>query len=292
MLKVNLIEFKDQNEQIYQIRNHQLESFPLIGGTTSQAIKTEAWNQHGNTYITSYMDSIEGDLTFAIFTANKTTSEIEAMRKEIATICNPLNGIIEMTITLNNGNVYHRDITFVSSPVFPIGFENRNKDWQKVQLLYEANNPFWYSDKTITETFQQAIPLFEFPFEIPEGEGIEFGSGLPTKIVVNEGQVEAPVIIKIIGACINPTIENVTTGEIIRFKNLTMTENDVLEIDTTFGQKKVTLNGTVNVFYALDFSTSFFNLKLGENEIDFRDDTLITPEAVIYFIYRNMYHTI
>jgi hypothetical protein len=162
--------------------------------------------------------------------------------------------------------------------------------WQKVQLLYEANNPFWYSDKTITETFQQSVPLFEFPFAIEEP--FEFGTYLPSKIVVNEGQVEAPVVITIVGSCINPIIENITTGEMIRFKNLTMAADDKLLIDTTFGQKRVILNDVENVFYTLDFSTTFFNLRLGENEIDFRDDTLLTPLATIYFVYRNMYHTI
>jgi hypothetical protein len=292
MLKVSSIEFKDQFERVYNINGFQIESFPLTGGTTSNTIKTKAWNQHGNTFINSFMESYEDSIIFALYTANKTTNEIADARKEIATICNPLNGVIEMTITLNNGLIYHRDITFVSAPIYPIGFENRNQVWQKVQLMYEANNPFWYSDHTITETFQQAIPLFEFPFEMSEAAPIEFGTYLPSKIVVNEGQVEAPVIIKVVGSCINPIIENVTTGEMIRFKSLTMGANDVLEIDTTFGQKKVLLNGA-NVFNTLDFNyTTFFNLRLGENEIDFRDDTLVTPEAVIYFVYKNSYHTI
>lgn len=292
MLKVNLVEFKDQQDRIYSIKNHQLESFFLTGGGESNIIKTKAWNQHGNTFINSYMEAVESEIIFAIYTTYKTALEIEEMRREVASICNPLNGVIEMTVTLNNGNVYHKDVTFLSAPVFPIGLENRNKDWQKIQLQFEANNPFWYSDRTITQTFQQAIPLFEFPFEMSESAPIEFGEYIPTKIVVNEGQVEAPVIIKIIGACINPIIENISTGEIIRFKNLTMSADDELLIDTTFGEKKVVLNDVENVFYTLDFSTTFFNLQIGPNEIDFRDETLLTPEATIYFIYRNMYHTI
>jgi hypothetical protein len=290
MLKVSSIEFKDKQERSYFINGFQIESFPLTGGTNSNIVKSKSWNQHGNTFVSSYMESFEGDLVFAMYTNYLSNDEIALARQEVATVCNPLNGVIEMTITLNNGAIYHRDVTFLSAPIFPIGFENRNQMWQKVQLQYEANNPFWYSNRTITETFQQSIPLFEFPFAIEEP--FEFGTYLPSKIVVNEGQVEAPVIITIIGACINPVIENVSTGEMIRFKNLTMAADDKLLIDTTFGQKKVMLNDVENVFYALDFSSTFFNLRLGENEIDFRDDTLVTPEATIYFVYRNMYHTI
>lgn len=292
MLKVTSIALKDQQERIYTIKGYQLESFPLAGGSEIKTIKTKAWNQHGDTFIHNYMEANDGEIIFALYTAFKSPEEISAMRKDLASICNPLNGVIEMTITLNNGEVYKRDIIFTSTPIFPIGFENRNSTWQKVQLQYEANNPFWYSDKTITETFKQSIPSFEFPFEMSEEVPIEFGTLLPTKTVINEGQVEAPVTIKIVGACINPIIENITTGEMIRFKNLTMTSEDELLIDTTFGQKKVIKNGVENVFYTLDFSSVFFSLEIGENEIDFRDDTLITPEATIYFIYRNLYHTI
>lgn len=292
MLKVESIEFIDANNRTYQINKSQVESFPMIGGNAAQMVTTKAWNQHGNTFVNAMMEAEDSELIFILKTSNLSPFEIEEARREITNICNPLNGIVTMKIVLNSGRTYNRDISFLAAPLFPTGFDNRNRQWQKVMLSIEANNPFWYEDKTITETFQQAIPLFEFPFEMSPEAPIEFGTLIPTKIVENEGQVDAPVMIKIVGACINPIIENVTTGEMIRFKTLTMNDDDVLEIDTTFGQKKVMLNEIDNAFNRLDFSSTFFNLKIGENEIDFRDDTLLTPEAVIYFTYRNLYITI
>lgn len=292
MLKVESIEFIDANNRTYQINKSQVESFPMIGGNAAQMVTTKAWNQHGNTFVNAMMEAEDSELIFILKTSNLSPFEIEEARREITNICNPLNGIVTMKIVLNSGRTYNRDISFLAAPLFPTGFDNRNRQWQKVMLSIEANNPFWYEDKTITETFQQAIPLFEFPFEMSPEAPIEFGTLIPSKIVENEGQVDAPVMIKIVGACINPIIENVTTGEMIRFKTLTMNDDDVLEIDTTFGQKKVMLNEIDNAFNRLDFSSTFFNLKIGENEIDFRDDTLITPKAVIYFTYRNLYITI
>lgn len=292
MLKVESIEFIDASNRTYTIKKSQVESFPMIGGNAAQMVTTKAWNQHGNTFVNALMETEDSELIFILRTSDLTPFEIEEARREITNICNPLNGIVTMKILLNSGRTYNRDISFLAAPLFPTGFDNRNRQWQKVMLSIEANNPFWYEDKTITETFQQAVPLFEFPFEMSPEAPIEFGTLIPTKIVENEGQVEAPVMIKIVGACINPIIENVTTGEMIRFKTLTMDEDDVLEIDTTFGQKKVMLNEIDNAFNRLDFSSTFFNLKIGENEIDFRDDTLITPKAVIYFTYRNLYITI
>ena len=117
-----------------------------------------------------------------------------------------------------------------------------------------------------------------------------FGNIIPNQFANNEGQAEAPVTIKISGACINPVITNVTTGEFIKFKDLVMTQTDELLIDTTFGQKRVELND-VNVFNKLDFSSTFFNLIKGENEIDFSDDSG-SNTATILFIYRNLFISI
>jgi hypothetical protein len=291
LLKIQSIEFKDSKNRSYIIKNGQIESFPLIGGEDARMISTQVWNQHGNTHINAFMEAYEGELIFIIYTRYMRPEEIEAARRSITDICNPLNGIVQMTVNLNNGSVYHRDITFVAAPSFPTGLDNRNRDWQKVQLMFAANNPFWYAETEIVESFQGVEPLFTFPFSMqPIVDPAIFGEIIPSKIAMNKGQVEAPVVIQIQGSCINPSITNETTGEFIAFKNLTMNADQTLIIDTTFGQKKVELDG-VNVFNKLDFNSTFFNLTIGENLIDFSDDTG-NPDAAIHFIYRNLYITI
>jgi hypothetical protein len=291
MLKVDKIEFwLDDGISSYTINSHQIESFPLIGGTTANVVTTKVWNQHGNTFVESYMDAQDGDLIFTIYTKNKNAMEIEEARKAITQICNPLNGKILMKVYLTSGSIYNRDIVFTSAPAFPVGAENRNDVWQKVQILFEANNPFWYSENEIVETFQAVEPLFEFPFEMSTSAPIEFGNVLPNNVASNNGQVDAPVNITIIGACVNPRIDNITTGEYMKFNNLTMTANDVLEIETAFGQKGVWLNGA-SIFNKLDFNSTFFSLKPGDNEISFTDDTA-SPTAAIHFIYKPLFITV
>jgi hypothetical protein len=192
-----------------------------------------------------------------------------------------------MKIVLNTGKSYNRDITFITAPSFPIGYENRNRDWQLVQLFYEANNPFWYEEETIVETLQTVEPKFLFGFTFSPTAPVYFGNVIPSKFANNNGQVEAPVLIRITGSCINPFIQNKTTGEFIKFKNLTMGASDVLIIETTYGEKKVVWNGQ-NVFNRLDFASTFFNLKVGANEIEFTDETG-TGAATIHLIYRHLY---
>jgi Phage tail protein len=290
MLKVDKIEFIDKDQNIYTILKHQIEQFPLIGGTDANMITTKVWNQHGDTFIDSYMEVFDGEIIFAIYVENKSFIQQEQQRRTITNLCNPLNGEIQMKIYLNTGKTYKRDITFTTAPHFPIGLENRNNVWQKVQLFYTANNPFWYDEDELVETFQAVEPLFAFEFAMSPEAPVYMGNILPSNVAVNEGQVAAPITIKIIGACVNPRIDNKTTGEFIKFKNLTMNANDILEIDTAFGRKKVLLNQQ-NAFNKLDFNSTFFNLKIGENEIEFTDDTGSTT-ATIHFIYKNLFITI
>jgi hypothetical protein len=290
MLKIKQLQILDNKNRMLCIDGYRIENFPLQGGEEANIVSMKSWNQHGNTFINAFMESFEGELDFIIPTFNKKAEGILCNRKAITSICNPLNGTVTLKVTLNTGDVYLRDITFISAPFFPIGFENRNSDWQKVKLVYEANNPFWYSEESILETFQGVTPLFELPFTMSLTTPVILGEIVPANIAINQGQVEAPVIIKINGACVNPLIQNQTTGEFIGFKDLTMGANDELIIDTTFGQKKVELNGQ-NIFNKLDFASTFFNLIQGANTIEFTDDSA-SQTATIQFIYRNLYVTL
>ena len=290
MLKIKQLQILDKNNRMLCIDGYRIENFPLQGGEEANIISIKSWNQHGNTFVNAFMESFEGELDFIIPTFNRNPDEILCRRKAITSICNPLNGVVTLKVILNTGDVFLRDITFITAPYFPIGFENRNRDWQKVKLNYESNNPFWYSEQSIFESFQGVTPLFELPFTMSTISPVILGEIIPANTAINKGQVEAPVIIKINGACVNPLIQNLTTGEFIGFKDLTMNTGDELIIDTTFGQKKVELNNQ-NVFNKLDFASTFFNLIKGSNTIDFSDASA-SNEASIQFIYRNLYVTL
>ena len=164
MLRADRIVFTNSDNDIYTIEGKQLEAFPIIGGEEAEQITSKVWNQHGNTFINAFMEPYEGEIIFVIHTANKSEANIGADRLKISNFFNPLAGVITMEIKLNNGSSYKRDITLISAPVFPVGFENRNNEWFKIQLLYAANDPFWYSENEIIESFQTAEPLFTFPF--------------------------------------------------------------------------------------------------------------------------------
>lgn len=289
MLKIDKIEFWLGSDS-YTIKGSQIQDFPLIGGTKANIITTQVWNQNGNTYVDSFMDADDGEIIFAIYTRFKDRYDVEVERKAITDILNPLNGRLQMKVFLNSGSIYNRDVVMTAAPSFPVGAANRNPMWQLVQLQFTANNPFWYAEDEIVESFQAVTPEFIFPFTMAPAAPVFFGNILPNNVATNEGQVPAPVSITILGACTNPRIDNITTGEFIKLNNLTMTATDELEINTGFGEKSVKLNGS-NIFNKLDFSSTFFNLIKGDNEIQFTDDTG-NNSATIHFVYKNLYITI
>jgi len=293
MLKVDKIEFWLGDYATYTIDKSQIEFFPLIGGTEADTITTKVWNQHGNTFVDAFMQPADEEISFALYTKWKNREEVLQMRKEVTDICNPLNGIITMKVFLNTGDTFSRDISFRAAPSFPTGAANRNQSWQRVVLSITAHNPFWYSENEIVESFQAVDPRFYFPFTMSATTPIYFGNIRPNNIAVNEGQVPAPVTIYIYGACINPKITKIINGidaAYIKFNNLTLGVNDTLEIQTAFGEKGVWLNGQP-VFNKLDFSSDFFSLDVGENEIEFTDDSG-NRTAAIHFIYKNLFLTV
>lgn len=212
MLKVDKIEFW-WNDKVYTINKNQIQDFPLIGGTAANIITTKVWNQHGNTWVDSYMEAQDENLTFILYTAFKNSNQIEEMRKECTDICNPLNGKVRMKVYLNSGSIYNRDIVFTTAPSFAVGADNRNQAWQKVLLQFEANNPFWYSEEEIVESFQAVEPLFSFPFNMT-------------------GQTD-----KAFGDYVNKTTGNLTTNpNLFRYRQATALATAITDFTTEVSQ--------------------------------------------------------
>lgn len=126
--------------------------------------------------------------------------------------------------------------------------------------------------------------------------GISFPLKLPTRFamagpriinVVNNGDIETPVRIEIFGPATNPKITLRETGEFIRIKD-TLTADDIVTITTEFGNKRVEKNGQ-NAFNILDLPDStFFNLQVGDNVIEFTTED-VSNNANAKISYRNRY---
>ena len=87
-----------------------------------------------------------------------------------------------------------------------------------------------------------------------------------------------------------PCVINHATGEFIKVER-TLTTDDTLYITTEFGNKKVEIerNGVRNnAFNYIDLDSTFFQLKVGDNMIEYTTDNDLEPQSV-EIRYRNRY---
>lgn len=121
---------------------------------------------------------------------------------------------------------------------------------------------------------------FKLPFRMKQ-------RGEPRKNIINEGHVETPVEIEFHGPAVNPQILNLTTGEFIRIER-ELTSDDILYINTAFGEKKVEIirNGVrEDAFDYLDLESKFFSLQVGDNVIEYQSENGLDPQSVQIYYY-------
>lgn len=109
-----------------------------------------------------------------------------------------------------------------------------------------------------------------------------FGNTFYYKNIDNKGDTDTPVKIIYTGPAVNPKITNKTTGEFIKV-NRTIDEAERLVIDTGDGRQTVNLetpHGTIDVYNDIDINSTFFNLIVGKNLIEYSSDSEISKDTV------------
>ena len=114
--------------------------------------------------------------------------------------------------------------------------------------------------------------MLAFPFVSRKDKG--FITGYRTlrqeANIVNDGDVDTGLEIHFIasrGPVTSPSITRVDTGEFLRIE-IQLAKGDTLIVDTNSGKKRVTLNGD-NVFHKIDRQSSFFQLSVGDNVLEY-----------------------
>jgi hypothetical protein len=261
-----------------------LQSIDGLGDVDADIQTQKSPFQDGSTYIDSVLQERAISLEVAILADKSTLLE---KRQYLASVFNPKLG--PGKLRYENGETV-REIEAVPDavPTFPSGKGNRLPKLQKALINLICLNPYWKSPEITEEpTFE---PLFQFPFE-----GVfEIGIQRDKRIIVNDGDAPAPLYIEFYGPAVNPIIINRTTGEFIKV-NQTLGENEIMKIDTTPGRKSVCFiqpDGTErNVFNWIDPESTFFQLVVGENEIEYSADSDIQG-AIVNISYRKLYNAV
>ena len=200
----------------------------------------------GSVYIDNLLESRELSVTVAIEDNNNLKKRYE-LRRELIRILNPKLG--EGYLIYKNDHLEKQIRCIAHTPVF----DTHNSDTSgtpKAQLTFTACEPYWEDlDSTLVN-----FSLTEQP------------------VIVNEGDVETQVKLKISGQCTNVRVTNVTTGSQI---GLTGTITEPVDISTEFGNKSVkgSVMGWSNIFGGFLHGVA----NLGENVV-----VVGTDGAVLY----------
>lgn len=219
--------------------------------------------QDGETHIDTLLEPRYIKMEISIVGKN-----IEEYRRQLSKIMNPkLDGIL-----IYEDGSFIRKIACVNEhvPKYP----TKSHSFHLAILDLKCPNPYWQSPNITEEPMAAFVELFEFPsdyWEVGEDGDIYFEMGTEghTRTFMNNGDGPVPIKITIKGPTTNPTLTNLTTGELIKI-NRNLGADDVLEISTEDGNKYILLNG--EEAFQIDLSSTFWKLQVGENEIQFTAD--------------------
>lgn len=256
------------------------------GGSTASIQMEKSPFQQGKTYVDTLME--ERNINLHVMILAEDEEEIFQNRRLISRIFNPLFKQGQLKYAYDGGE---KEINVVveRAPVFNDSARNPIEQLECLISII-APLPFWLDiHKTIEEliTFEGG---FSFTASFPTRFAIQ--SLQQSKIVLNAGDVETPVLIALAGPATEPIrITNETTGKFIEIKR-SLQEGEVLEINTEFGKKRVQKflrEGTrQNVFNYININSTFWNLIVGNNKISY--STGMSGEtASMTLVYKNRY---
>lgn len=247
-----------------------------IPNNTSESLKSP--NQDGTSYVQTLLESREIELEFGILIAGFVNQF--ALREAV---CRTLNPKYELDILYTYPGGVKRITGHLTGPVsFPKGDEI---GYQKAVCSLECNNPFWRDAEPTGEVLAVSVPKFHFPLVF--NPTIIFSIILNKTITItNQGHVATPLLITFNGPAENPIVTNETTGEFMKVNKILLSD-EVLEINTAFGNKYVRING-VNAFGFIDPQSRFFSLQPGDNVITY-DADIGADNAEVVLTYSNLF---
>ena len=235
--------------------------------------------QDGVSYIDNVLEPRPISIELMVVAGNQ--AEMAERRRALINIFNPKLGPGKLIYELGNSK---KEIDAISelAPVFPHAGDFSDVMQPGLIQLY-CPSPFWLDTFETSKEIVTWIGGMTFPLVLPTRFATK---GPPIINIVNKGDVETPVRIEFMGPATNPKIIKRDTGEYIQV-NRELVYGDTLVVTTDFGAKRVEINGE-NVFNWIDLGSSFWQLDVGDNVIEYSSDDPVEPAAVS-ISYRNRY---
>jgi hypothetical protein len=229
--------------------------------------------QDGYTYIDTLLNARE-----LFFICQIRGDDQDVKRRKVIRVLNAKLGLGTLEINFN-GTIRTINVVVDQLPNMLDGQNDRRPKMQRFTFSFVAPNPY-YNGAMEQFTLAGFIGGFGFPFSFP----ISFGDVGSTITINNDGDTVAPLLIQLNGPLTNPTLTNVTTGEVITLEQ-DIPSGYVLEINTEIGKKDITIINDLGVrsngFQYVTPDSILFGLIVGQNTLtytaDFQpDETAVT----------------
>jgi hypothetical protein len=263
--KIIYINSRNESITFCSLPPYKLMSINGLGGLGNSIVTEKSPFQYGSSRLNSAVE--ERRINFDILIMCRNALEIKDRRREISKVLNPILGLGTLKYVYADGEVKVIQCEVEVAPVFVHSAKHPSDRFQITQFTLFCPQPFYEDENYSVEEMKAFLNKFKFPLKLPTAMG---GEGSKVNII-NEGDVPSPVKITFTGASINPTIRNLTTGEFIRLEK-ELLKDDVLTINTEFGNKRIEINGQNAYSYISDDST-LWELQLGENLIAYETDS-------------------
>lgn len=251
-----------------------------FGGTDNEIQTRRGAYQDGTTLQTVRLSPRTLMVRFLLLAPDR--AGVEQKRRRIAAAFNPRYAPGTLVWTQEDGTQYAlRCVALSGSPSFTPGRQAQGRVWQEVVVDLQAPDPCWFDATATTLPLVGLTGGLAFPASFPAS----FAAMGSTMIVVNEGDIAAPIRIQIPGPCLNPVVENLSTGEQIAL-TLDVLEGQTILIDTAYGNLLCRLqaaNGTqTNAMQHLTSDSTFWQLLPGENIVTFSTPSGSVVVAIEY----------
>ena len=238
-----------------------------FGGADNEIQTRRGAYQDGTTLQTVRLSPRTLMIRFLILAADR--AGVEQKRRRVAAAFNPRYAPGTLVWTQEDGAQYAlRCVAIGGSPQCLAGRTSQGRSWQEVIVDLQAPDPCWFDAEATTLPLAGLTGGLAFPASFPASFAVQ-GS---TMVVLNAGDIAAPIRIEIPGPVLNPVVENLTTGEQIAL-TLEVDAGKTVLIDTAYGNllcRLVASNGTqTNAMQYLSSDSTFWQLVPGENIVTF-----------------------
>lgn len=162
-------------------------------------------------------------------------NKIKDKKKVLNDLINP-NHYLRLTI----GN-YYIEGKPSATPQYGVGFENNNIYFCNFLLNIFCDNPMFKKTTESVTVLSGDVGAFHFPFILQDDMNYVMGTRTNYLILIveNEGNagIGGKIYLRAKGEVLNPTIENINTGEKIKINKM-LQNGEVVLIDTSEGDNK------------------------------------------------------